>query len=125
MTPIAWPADHDETSMSTSHALAAREIGSMVGVEMLRMAWMAHHMGVEFDVLADWDEEICPPWPTPPQVPAHVWPYDQGEVDEQWVLEYHHGLVTALERARGSVRTAPIITEALGKARLAIQLAAG
>lgn len=125
MTPIAWPADHDETSSTPTHAVAPREIGSMVGIEMLRMAWMAHHMGVEFDVLADWDDEICPPWPTPPQVPAHVWPYELAELDDEWVLEYHRGLAATLERARGAVRNAPIITEALGKARLAIEHAAG
>jgi hypothetical protein len=125
MTPIAWPTDHHETSSSATQAVAPREIGSMVGTEMLRMAWMAHHMGVEFDVLADWDDEICPPWPTPPQVPSHVWPYELGDIDDSWVREYHHGLAATLERARGHVRTAPIVTEALGKARLALELAAG
>lgn len=125
MTPIAWPADHDDHTDAPAPSLAPREIGAMVGVEMLRMAWMAHHMGIEFDVLADWDDEICPPWPTPPQVPAHVWPYDLGEVDEAWILEYHRGLVASLERARGHVRGASIVVEALGKSRLAVQMATG
>ena len=71
---------------------------------MLRMAWMAHHMGVEFDVLADWDDEVCPAWPAAPTIPTHVWPYATDDVDEAWTLEYHRGLSSMLARAGEKVR---------------------
>ncbi len=97
----------------------------MVGVEMLRMAWMARHIGVEFDVLADWDDEICPAWPTPPTIPAHLWPFEIDDVDDAWVTRYHEGLATTLGRATGWVRHAPIIVEAHDKACRALEASAG
>ncbi len=123
MARTAWPnrptADHPVGSPSP----APHELGVLVGVEMLRMAWMAHHMGVEFDVLADWDDEVCPAWPTPPTIPAHVWPFAIDGVDEGWVLRYHRGLAVTLDAAKGPMRSAPIIVEAHDKALRAIEAA--
>lgn len=100
-----------------------RRLGALVGVEMLRMAWMAHHMGIEFDVLADWDDEVCPPFPQAPCIPPHVWPLPIDDVDEAWVVQYHHGLAETLDQARGRVRHAPIVVEAHDKALRAIAAA--
>jgi hypothetical protein len=122
MAQTAWP--NRPTTTDPSGAPTALELGALVGVEMLRMAWMAHHMGVEFDVLADWDDEVCPAWPTPPTIPPHVWPFEIDVVDDTWVLEYHRGLAATLAVARGQMRSAPIIVEAHDKARRAIQAAA-
>jgi hypothetical protein len=105
---------------SEPQPLPPRLVGEMVGVELMRMAWMARHLGVEFDVLADWDDEVCPAWPTPPTIPSHVWPYSAGEVDDAWTLEYHRGLSAMLARAGEKVRDSSVITEAVWKSNQAI-----
>jgi len=76
---------------------------------------LAHHVGVEFDVLADWDAEVCPAWTTPPTIPAHGEPFEIDDVDGDWIVEYHRGLAATLDAARGPMRTAPIIVEAHDK----------
>jgi hypothetical protein len=119
MTRTAWPVRPTDSTRTPQ----PYELGALVGVEMLRMAWMAHHMGVEFDVLADWDDEVCPPFPQAPSIPAHVWPLSIDDVDDQWVVDYHHGLADTLDRANGWVRSAPIIIEAHDKAMRAIAAA--
>ncbi len=119
MNRAIFPAEVDDLTRTPE----PQQLGALVGVEMLRMAWMAHHMGVEFDVLADWDDEVCPPFPQVPTIPAHVWPLPIDDVDDAWVVQYHHGLADTLDRARGWVRNAPIVVEAHDKALRAIAAA--
>jgi hypothetical protein len=100
--------------------LAGKVIGEMVGKEILRVSWIAKHLGVEFDVLADWDDELCPPWPTAPIVPKHIWPFPMAEPDSDWVRAYHLGLSLTLTQAEGWQRYAPIVREALEKSTRAL-----
>ena len=74
-------------------------------------------------MVADWDDEVCPPFPQAPIIPAHVWPLPIDDVDETWVVRYHHGLAETLDQARGWVRNAPIVVEAHDKALRAIAAA--
>jgi hypothetical protein len=100
--------------------LAGKVIGEMVGKEILRVSWIAKHLGVEFDVLADWDDELCPSWPTAPIVPKHIWPFPLPEPDSDWVRAYHLGLSLTLTQAEGWQRYAPIVREALEKSTRAL-----
>jgi hypothetical protein len=100
--------------------LPGKAVGEMVGREILRVSWIAKHLGVEFDVLADWDDELCPPWPNAPIVPKHVWPFPLPEPDAEWVRAYHFGLSLTLAQAEGWQRHASIVREALGKSTRAL-----
>jgi hypothetical protein len=87
----------------------------MVGMEVLRASWLSRHMSIDFDVLADWDDEICPPWPDAPTVPLHVCPIPITAIDHAWTLQYHHGLSDTLQRSQGWQRESSIVAEALEK----------
>jgi hypothetical protein len=99
------------------HPLPPRLLGEMVGIEVLRATWLAHQMGIDFDVLADWDDEICPDWPAAPSIPLHVWPHPIEDADEAWTIQYHHGLSATLQRATGWQAGAPMVSEALEKSQ--------
>ena len=100
--------------------LAAKVVGELVGKEVLRVSWIAKHLGVEFDVLADWDDEICPSWPSAPVVPKHVWPFPLPDQDAEWIRAYHLGLSLTLAQAQDWQRSAPIVREALDKSMTAL-----
>jgi len=102
------------------HPLAPKVVGELVGKEVLRVSWLAKHLGVEFDVLADWDNEICPEWPKRPMVPKHVWPFPLEDQDLEWIRAYHLGLSLTLAQAEGWQRHAPIVKEALEKSMKAL-----
>lgn len=111
----------DEHLHDWPRPLPAKTVGELVGKEVLRVSWIAKHLGVEFDVLADWDDEVCPPWPTVPVVPAHVWPFPIPMQDGDWVRGYHLGLSLTLSQADGWQRHAPIVREALDKSMAALR----
>ena len=105
------------TSDELAQPLPPRLLGEMVGIEVLRASWLAHQMGIDFDVLADWDDEICPEWPAVPSIPLHVWPHPLAGADEAWTAEYHVGLSATLQRATGWQAKAPMVSEALEKSQ--------
>ena len=115
MTSIDLAPHSEEVS------LPPRLLGELVGREVLRVSWMARQLGVECDVLANWDDEICPPWPQPPVVPKHVWAVSLTDPDHDWIRAYHLGLSLTLAQADGWQREAPIVREALATSTAALR----
>jgi hypothetical protein len=114
----------DDVALSPQ-PLPPRLLGELVGREVLRVSWMARQLGVEFDVLSDWDDEICPPWPEVPVVPKHVWAFALPDPDQDWIRAYHLGLSLTLAQADGWQRHAPIVREALEKSTAALSASMG
>jgi hypothetical protein len=102
-------------------SLPPRLLGELVGREVLRVSWMARQLGVEADVLANWDDEICPPWPQPPVVPKHVWAVSLADPDHDWIRAYHLGLSLTLAQAEGWQRESPIVCGALDRSTSALR----
>jgi hypothetical protein len=117
--------DPDYAEVFQPQPVPAKLLGELVAREVLRVSWMARQLGVDFDVLAEWDDEICPPWPQRPSVPRHVWGFTIPDPDDDWVRAYHLGLSLTLAQTDGWQRDSPIVSEALAKSTAALSASMG
>ncbi len=94
--------------------LPPRALGALVATEILQLAWSAAKLGQGVTPIADWDDDLCPPWPKTPQLPPHLGP-TPPDPGPDWLVDYHLGLASTLAAAEASVRDSGAVEDALGR----------
>lgn len=100
--------------------LPPKLLGELVGREVLRVAWLAHQLGLPTPTL-QFCEEVCPPWPQAPVVPTHVWGFPLPAPDRRWLQQYHRGMARTLGQAQGWQADSPVVRDALRRCTEALE----
>jgi hypothetical protein len=99
--------------------LPPRALGAVVAGELLQLSWTADKLGSQLTPIADWDDDLCPPWPRPPHLPPHLGP-PPPDPGPDWLVEYHLGLASTLAGARDQLRDTSLVDDALGRSTAAL-----